>query len=99
MARKAYKKVDRVKNPVAGGTPIEHVPPEDFGYDMIPKERYTSEDYMRREWSHMWSKVWLLAGLSHDLEEAGDYICTEIGTESVIVIRQKDVLYRRRIRI
>jgi phenylpropionate dioxygenase-like ring-hydroxylating dioxygenase large terminal subunit len=91
VLKKAYKPVDRVTEPVPNGTPIEHTPPpEDLGYDMIPKERYTSEEYMRREWTHMWTKVWLLAGLSQDLEEPGDYICTEIGRESVIVVRQAD---------
>ncbi|MDJ0760876.1 MAG: aromatic ring-hydroxylating dioxygenase subunit alpha [Woeseiaceae bacterium] len=91
MLKKSYKKVDRVKDAVSGGTPIDHVPPpDDLGYDMIPKERYTSEEYMQREWTHMWTKVWLLAGLAQDLAEAGDYICTEIGRESVIVVRQKN---------
>lgn len=90
MASKPYKHIERVTEPVANGTPIEHVPPEDFGYDMIPKERYISEEFMQSEWQNMWSKVWLLGGFMHDLVETGDYICTSIGKESVILARQQD---------
>lgn len=91
MARREYKPVARVAEAVPGGTPVEHTPPpEDLGYDLIPKSRYTSEDYMRLEWERMWTKVWLLAGFAQDLAEPGDYICTEIGRESVLVVRQDD---------
>jgi phenylpropionate dioxygenase-like ring-hydroxylating dioxygenase large terminal subunit len=84
----AYKKVARVsgeqsavntKAPDPGIAPV-----------LIPKERYTSREFMQREWDHMWTKVWLLGGLLQDLQEAGDYICTEIGKESVLIVRQQD---------
>ena len=90
MTDRVYKQVDRVSAATPGGTPIDHAPPEGLGYERIPKERYTSTDYMALEWSRMWSKVWLLGGLECDLVEPGDYICTEIGTESVILVRQED---------
>ena len=38
----------------------------------------------------MWTKVWLLGGRSDDMKEPGDYICTEIGKESVLIVRQAD---------
>lgn len=72
------------------GTPAEKAADPDLGLEMIPAERYTSLDYMRREWRHMWTKVWLLGGRESDLAEPGDYICTEIGDQSVIIARQKD---------
>ncbi|MEO1580738.1 MAG: aromatic ring-hydroxylating dioxygenase subunit alpha [Pseudomonadota bacterium] len=91
MAKRSYKHVERVAEPVPGGTPVEHSPaPEDLGYESIPKSRYTSTDYMEREWTHMWSKVWLLAGVEQDLTEPGDFISTTIGRESVIVVKQDD---------
>ncbi|MEO1119329.1 MAG: aromatic ring-hydroxylating dioxygenase subunit alpha, partial [Pseudomonadota bacterium] len=68
MAKREYKPVARVSEAVPGGTPVEHTPPpDDLGYDLIPKSRYTSEDYMRLEWERMWTKVWLLAGFAQDL--------------------------------
>jgi hypothetical protein len=33
---------------------------------------------------------WLVAGRSLDMPDAGDYIATEIGLESIIVVRQAD---------
>lgn len=87
---RVYKEVERVDPAAAKGTPVEHTPLPDLGYDMIPKERYTDRDYMELEWQHMWTKVWLLGGLESDIPEAGDYICTEIGRESILLVRQKD---------
>jgi phenylpropionate dioxygenase-like ring-hydroxylating dioxygenase large terminal subunit len=86
------QKIRRVDPSAApkGGTPIEHVGFPDLGTDIIPKERYTSAEFMAREWDKLWTKVWLLGGMERDIPEAGDYICTEIGTESVIIIRQAD---------
>jgi phenylpropionate dioxygenase-like ring-hydroxylating dioxygenase large terminal subunit len=35
------------------------------------KDRYLSNDYMEREWSELWRKQWLVAGLESDVEQAG----------------------------
>ena len=72
------------------GTPAEKADDPDLGHAIIPAARYTSTDFMAREWAHIWSKVWLLGGISADLAEAGDYVCTDIGPESVIIVRQPD---------
>ncbi|MEM9530841.1 MAG: aromatic ring-hydroxylating dioxygenase subunit alpha [Pseudomonadota bacterium] len=90
MAAKPAKQVLRVREPVVGGTPVEHEPIPELGHELIPKERYTTRAYMDREWEAMWRKVWLLGGLSADLPEPGSYLCTEIGIESVIIVRQTD---------
>ena len=90
MLKKAYKPVERVQQATKNGTPVEHVPAAEFGYDLIPKDRYTDRRYMELEWELMWSKVWLLAGFARDIPEPGDYLCTDIGPESVIIARQTD---------
>ena len=85
----AYRKVPRVspeQSPVCAKTPD----PE-LGHALIPKERYTSADFMKLEWERMWTKVWLLGGRGVDIPEPGDYIATEIGRESVLIVRQKDL--------
>lgn len=38
----------------------------------------------------MWTKVWLLAGRESDLRAPGDYFTFEIGSESIVVVRQPD---------
>lgn len=90
MRVKHKTKVERVGPNRARGTPVDHVPAPDMGTDIIRKERYTSEAFMEMEWQNIWSKVWLLGGLERDIPKPGDYICTDIGRESVLIVRQKD---------
>ena len=35
--------------------------------------RYTSRDFMAREWAGIWTRCWLFAGLVSDLPEPGDF--------------------------
>ena len=49
--------------------------------------RYTSADFMKREWDGLWTRVWLLAALESDLTEVGDFVTFEIGRESIIITR------------
>lgn len=87
------RKVDIIRvNPQdwPNGTPVQKEEDPDLGYDVISAERYTSEAFMKLEWERIWTKVWLLGGRSDDLQEPGDYICTEIGKESVLIVRQAD---------
>lgn len=55
----------------------------------IPKERYFSPEYMRREWDRMWTRVWLLGAHSADLPAPGAFVTAEIGRESVLIVRQE----------
>lgn len=75
---------------VTDGTPVEQTDLPDFGTDIIPAERYTSPEFAELEWDRMWKKVWLLGGRSDDIPEPGDYICTDIGKESILLVRQRD---------
>lgn len=71
-------------------TPVDKAPDPQLGHDVIPAERYYSEAFMKLEWERIWTKVWLLGGRADDIPEPGDYICTEIGKESVLIVRQHD---------
>jgi phenylpropionate dioxygenase-like ring-hydroxylating dioxygenase large terminal subunit len=71
-------------------TPTEKAPTPDFGSDLIPKGRYTSREFAGLEWERMWTKVWLLAGRESDLHAPGDYFTFEIGSESILIVRQPD---------
>lgn len=90
MDIKRKSDVTRVDRAVPNGTPVEKARDPQLGHDIIPAERYTSPEFMKLEWDHIWSKVWLLAGRSDDIREPGDYICTDIGKESVLIVRQAD---------
>ncbi|MBI1181096.1 MAG: Rieske 2Fe-2S domain-containing protein [Alphaproteobacteria bacterium] len=66
----------------------------ELGSALIPKERYTSRDFMQREWERMWTKVWLVGCREEEIPEAGDYITTEIGPESLLIVRGDDGVAR-----
>ena len=75
--------------------------PQPYRYEKFPKgpgarpaasatldaARYTSEQFMQREWDGVWTRSWLLAGLECDLADPGDYFIFSIGRESIIVTR------------
>lgn len=75
-------------------TPVEKAPEPDLGTDPIPASRYTNQDYMNKEWDRMWTKVWLMGGFLSDIPEPGDYICTDIGRESILLVRGSDRVVR-----
>jgi phenylpropionate dioxygenase-like ring-hydroxylating dioxygenase large terminal subunit len=75
----------------APGDSLETKQPNiDNGLDVPDPSRYYSADYMRREWELLWPRVWLLAGVTPDIPEDGDYTVFEIGHEEFIVVRQAD---------
>jgi phenylpropionate dioxygenase-like ring-hydroxylating dioxygenase large terminal subunit len=65
-------------------------PAVDNGIDVPDPSRYSSADYMKKEWQHLWPRVWLLAGVTPDLPESGDYQVFEIGHEEILLVRQDD---------
>ncbi|TNE37659.1 MAG: aromatic ring-hydroxylating dioxygenase subunit alpha [Sphingomonadales bacterium] len=58
--------------------------------DPITGDRYTSHAFMRKEWDHMWTRIWHVAGRTAEVPEAGDYVVHDFMHESVICIRQED---------
>ena len=65
-------------------------PPVDNGLEVVDPARYYSREFMDKEWKHLWPRVWLLAGVTADVPEAGDYFRFDHGHESIIVVRQED---------
>ena len=58
--------------------------------DPMTGDRYYSPEFAQREWDHMWTKIWHVAGRTCELQEPGDYIVHDFMHESVIVVRQDD---------
>lgn len=55
----------------------------------IPKDRYTSKEYLRAEAERLWPQVWQVAGLSCDLTSEGSYFTFDVTSESVLVVRHE----------
>ena len=45
---------------------------------------------MKSEWENIWTKTWLLACASSDIQNVGEYFNFTIGKESIIVIRSNE---------
>ena len=73
-----------------GGTPVAKAPEPDLGTALIPKDRYISKEFMALEWARMWTKTWLIGCREEEIPETGDYITTEIGPESLLIVRGED---------
>lgn len=75
-------------NPDAADDSFESKAPYvDNGADPISPERYYSLDWMEKERTHLWAKVWNWAAREEDIPDAGDYVMFEIGRESFIITR------------
>lgn len=57
------------------------------GHALVPKERYTSHEFMELEWQHVWTRTWLLAARCEDLRNVGDQTTFDIGRESILIVR------------
>src|SRR5512137_2868145 len=62
----------------------------DNGLDVPDPARYYSAEFMKKEWELLWPCVWLLAGVTPDIPESGDYSVFEIGHEEFVLVRQDD---------
>ena len=84
----------KVEWPMDLGAPQDSLeakqPPVDNGLDVPDPSRYYSREFMQLEWQRLWPRVWLLAGVTSDIPEAGDYFTFGIGPEEFVVVRQQD---------
>jgi phenylpropionate dioxygenase-like ring-hydroxylating dioxygenase large terminal subunit len=85
----AYTPVRRVDPAQSPETPAGKAPDPELGTELIDARRYTSREFMALEWERLWTKVWLLGARLLDIPEAGDYVVTEIGRESILIVRQE----------
>lgn len=78
-------------NPDAPAGSLEAKQPDvDNGVERASKDGYFSEAYMALEWDRLWTRSWLIAGVSSDLTKVGDYFLFNIRNESIIVTRTEE---------
>jgi nitrite reductase/ring-hydroxylating ferredoxin subunit len=53
----------------------------------VPKERYTSREFLEAEMACLWSRVWQVACREEEVPSVGDYLEYLIGDQSVLVVR------------
>lgn len=78
-------------NPDAPPESLEAKQPDvDNGVERASKEGYFSREYMALEWDRLWTSSWLIAGVSSDLQNVGNYFLFNIRNESIIVTRTEE---------
>jgi phenylpropionate dioxygenase-like ring-hydroxylating dioxygenase large terminal subunit len=78
-------------NPDAPADSLEAKQPYiDNGVERAGKDGYFSREYMQKEWDRLWTRSWLIAGVTADLEKVGDYFLFNIRDESIIVTLTED---------
>ncbi len=60
----------------------------------LPKEAYTSANWLIKERETLFSKTWRFACMEFDLPEPGDYIALQVGVFPIFVIRDTDGVLR-----
>src|SRR5688572_21250481 len=53
----------------------------------VPKERYTSREFVDLEMERLWPRVWQVACREEELPSVGDYVEYVIGDQSILVVR------------
>ncbi len=63
------------------------LPEPEVGSEPIHGSRYYSAEFMQKEWDHVWTKVWLVAGLAEQIANPGDRMTFDLGRESILCTR------------
>jgi phenylpropionate dioxygenase-like ring-hydroxylating dioxygenase large terminal subunit len=54
---------------------------------LVPKERYTSREFLDLEMERLWTRVWQVACREEELAGTGDFVEYTIGDQSILVVR------------
>ncbi|MEW5939400.1 MAG: aromatic ring-hydroxylating dioxygenase subunit alpha, partial [Chloroflexota bacterium] len=60
------------------------------GSRTLPRERFVSQENFEREQERIFARQWLCVGRAEQIPNAGDYFTYNIGTESLILVRDRE---------
>ena len=69
---------------------LEELHPNIADYRTAKTSRSIDPAVMAVEEERLWSKVWLLAGISSDIPDVGDWFRFDLGRQSMIIVRNKE---------
>ncbi|MDC0410836.1 aromatic ring-hydroxylating dioxygenase subunit alpha [Luminiphilus sp.] len=77
-----------VINPDAPPESLEAKQPDiNNGAEIYGKAGYFSHEHVEQEWQKIWTESWLIAGVSTDLPNVGDYFLFRVRSESLIITK------------
>lgn len=85
--------LDRSSDERASGRPradMSKFPDPQFRDTPITPDRYFSKAFADREWEHIWTKTWQIAGVSAQIRNKGDWLTADLGTETIVCVRGDD---------
>lgn len=65
-----------------------HSPVVDNGCDILDPSRYFSQEFKQKEQDYLWPKVWILAAVTADFQEPGDFTLYQHGHEEFLIVSQ-----------
>jgi phenylpropionate dioxygenase-like ring-hydroxylating dioxygenase large terminal subunit len=92
MARSSTRMDWRIGPAEPSARPIP--PPHERPTSLIAAERYTSDEFARREFEAVFMHSWHLVGRDQDFPDVGDYLEFEVGDQSVLVVRVEEDLVK-----
>jgi len=57
---------------------------------ILPKEAYTSQEWLLQERKDLFSKTWSMAGLTSDFSETGDFITATIADNPIAIVQDSE---------
>ena len=57
---------------------------------LVPKQRFTSPEWLQKEYKLLWSRVWQWACREEEIPNVGDYFEYKIGDQSIVIVRDED---------
>ena len=66
------------------------LPEPELRGDAISADRYVDAGYLAKEHDKVWHKVWNIGGVGYQMPEPGDFLTTDLGHDSIIMVRQDD---------
>jgi phenylpropionate dioxygenase-like ring-hydroxylating dioxygenase large terminal subunit len=69
---------------------ISQTPHPQLGDAPITPDRYWSKDFAQKEWDHVWTKTWQIAGVKAQIQKPGDYLTAKLGTETILCVMGDD---------
>jgi hypothetical protein len=77
-----------ILNPDASPESLEAKQPAiNNGAEIYGKSGYFSHEQVEQEWEKIWTDSWLIAGVSTDLPNVGDYFLFRVRSESLIITK------------
>ncbi len=85
-----HEKGWRINPDADAGAPERKFPYVDNGTGFIDPSRYYDPAFAQAEWDRLWTRTWLIAGRASDVSTKGDYFTFDVGTQSILVVRDGD---------